>query len=142
MLVVRSFLLVSALVMLALGQTGTGVAQSQKRSMPEKPANQNYVQVHVAELLQHPAEYEGRRVTVTAEVISVNARRRSLNVYDSHSRAQLGVSLAEVTKSQRRRLVAEPVRQVAVFGLFEIQDGKMLLKAEQVMPVALTLAKR
>ena len=90
----------------------------------------------------HPAEYQGRRVTVTAEIVSLNAQNRSLNVYDQHSRAQIGVSLEEVSKTQRRRIVTDPVHQVAVFGRVEMQNGQPVLKAEQVMPLEMTLAER
>ena len=142
MLVIRSLILASVMAVLTLGQGGIAEAQQPKRNLPSKPPGQNYVQVYVAELLRHPAEYQGRRVTVMAEVVSVNARSRSLHVYDQHSRAQIGVSLTDVSKSQRRRIVADPIHQVAVFGRVEMQDGRLLLKAEQVMPVEMTLAER
>jgi hypothetical protein len=100
------------------------------------------VQVYVGELLRHPTEFQGRRVTLTAAVVSVNARQHSLEVYDQHSRAQIGVSLTDVSKTQRRRLVVDPVHQVAVFGRVEMQNGRPLLKAEQVKPVEQTLARR
>lgn len=142
MLVIRSLILASVLAVLTFGQGGVAEAQPAKRNLPSKSPSQNYVQVYVAELLRHPAEYQGRRVTVMAEVVSVNARSRSLHVYDQHSRAQIGVSLTNVSKSQRRRIVADPIHQVAVFGRVEVQDGHLLLKAEQVMPVEMTLAER
>jgi hypothetical protein len=142
MLLIRSILLASALACLALGQVVVGTAQPAKHVALVKPANQNYVQIDVAELLRHPAEYAGRRVTVTAEVVSVNAQKNALSVYDQRSRAQLGVSLSEISKTQRRRIVADPIHQVALFGRVELQDGQPCLKAEQVLPVELTLAVR
>lgn len=142
MFIIRSFVLVSALAAMVLGQGGVGDAPRSQRGASVKPASQNYVQVYVAELLRHPAEYQGRRVTVTAEIVSVNAQNGSLDVFDQHSRAQIGVSLAEVSKTQRRRIVTDPVHQVAVFGRVEMQNGQPLLKAEQVMPLEMTLAER
>lgn len=142
MFVIRSLVLATALAAIALGQGGVGDVPRSQRSALVKPASQNYVQVYVAELLQHPAEYQGRRVTVTAEIVSLNAQNRSLNVYDQHSRAQIGVSLEDVSKTQRRRIVTDPVHQVAVFGRVEMQNGQPVLKAEQVMPLEMTLAER
>ena len=134
MFVVRSLVLVLALAVLAFGQTGT---------RPEQPKPQvNYAQVEAAALVNRPADFRGRRVTLTAEVISINAQQRALDLYDAQSRATIGVSLAEVPKAQRRQLVTEPVRHVTVYGLVELQNGRPVLKAEQVMPVELTLAER
>lgn len=134
MSVVRSLVLVCGLAALALGQ-------SVASSAPPKP-QMNYVQVAAATLLKRPADFRGQRVTLTAEVVSINARRRGLDLYDAQSRATIGVSIADLPKTQRRQLVAEPVRHVAVYGLVELQNGRPVLRAEQVLPVELTLAER
>jgi len=134
MFVVRSLVLVCALAVLAFAQTG---------ARPEQPKSQvNYAQVEAAALVNRPADFQGRRVTLTAEVISINAQQRALDLYDAQSRVTIGVSLAELPKAQRRQLVAEAVRYVAVFGLVEVQNGRAVLKAEQMMPVELTLVER
>ena len=141
MFVVRSLVFVCVLAGLAVGQTVAGGAGRAARTAQPKP-QVNYVQVEAAALVKRPADFRGRRVTLTAEVISINARQRALDLYDARSRATIGVSLAELPKTQRRRLVAAPVRQVAVYGLVELQNGRPILKAEQVMPVEIALAER
>lgn len=144
MLVVRTLVtfgfFVCVLGASAFGQT---VAVDAQRTAHTAPAKQlNYVQVDAAQLLQRPTAYQGRRVALTAEVVSVNARRRALDLYDSHTRALIGVSLRELPKTQRRQLVAEPVYHVTVYGLALLENGRMVLKAEQVMPVELSLVSR
>lgn len=138
----RSLGLLCAAVMLVLSPSAVGARQRPLRPVPVKQDETPYVQIFVAEVLQHPNDFQGRRVTVTAEVVSVNARHESLDVYDQHSRAQIGVSLAELSKNQRRRLVAEPVRRVTVYGRVEMSEGRPQLRAEQVMPVEMVLAER
>ncbi len=144
MLVVRSMVTILVFVCLlaaaAFGQTVAGEAGHTAR--PAQPKQLNYVQVDAAELLQRPAAYRGRRITLTAEVVSVNARSHSLNLYDQRTRALIGVSLAELPKTQRRQLIAEPVYHVTVYGVAEMQEGRLVLKAEQVMPVVLTQVSR
>jgi len=138
MSVVRSLVLVCGLAVLAFGQSVAGGAPH-----AAQPKSQvNYVQVPAATLVKRPADFRGQRVTLTAEVISINAQRRALDLYDAQSRATIGVSIAELPKTQRRQLVAEPVRYVAVYGLVELQNGRPVLKAEQVMPVEMALAER
>ena len=140
MLVIRSLVFVCALAVLALGQTVAGGTRRAARG--GQPKQVNYVQVDAAELLRRPAEYQGRRVTLTAEVVAVNARSAALDLYDQRSRTLISVSLADLPKTQRRQLVAEPVYRVAVYGLAEMRNGRLVLQAEQVLPVELTLASR
>ena len=144
MFVIRSMffigVLVCALAVLALGQTVADEAERTARA--GQPKQLSYVQVDAAQLLQRPAAYRGRRVALTAAIVSVNARRHSLELYDQRTRALIGVSLADLPKAQRRQLVAEPVYHVTVYGLAEMQEGRLVLKAEQVMPVVLTQVSR
>src|SRR5262245_48649734 len=106
MFVVRSLVLVCALAVLALAQSGL---------RPKQTGSQlSYAQVEAATLVNRPADFLGRRVTLTAEIISINVQKRALDLFDAQSRATIGVSLAELPKSQRRQLVAEPVHHVAV----------------------------
>jgi hypothetical protein len=144
MLVVRTLVTLGLFVCLldaaAFGQTVAEPAQRAARQ--EQPKQINYVQVGAAQLLQRPTTYHGRRVALTAEVVSVNARRRSLDLYDQHTRALIGVSLADLPKAQRRQLAAEPIYHVTVYGLAEMQNGRMVLRAEQVMPVEMSQVLR
>ena len=144
MLVVRTLVtfgfFVCVLGAAAFGQTVT--VEARRTARPEQVKQVNYVQVDAAQLLQRPAAFRGRRVALTAEVISVNARRRSLDLYDQRTRALIGVSLRELPKTQRRQLVAQPVYHVTVYGMAELQNDRMVLKAEQVMPVELAQVAR
>lgn len=124
----------------AFGQTVA--VEARRTARTEQTKQVNYVQVDAAQLLQRPAAFRGRRVALTAEVISVNARRRSLDLYDQRTRALIGVSLRELPKTQRRQLVAQPVYHVTVYGMAELQNDRMVLKAEQVMPVELAQVAR
>lgn len=144
MLVVRTLVTLGVFVCLLGAPTfGQTVAKpTQRAARTEPPKQLNYVQVEAAQLLQRPTTYQGRRVALTAEVVSLNARRRSLDLYDQQTRALIGVSLMELPKSQRRLLAAEPVSHVTVYGLAEMQNGRMVLKAEQVMPVEMSVALR
>lgn len=144
MLVVRTLVtfgfFVCVLGAAAFGQTVA--VEARRTARTEQTKQVNYVQVDAAQLLQRPAAFRGRRVALTAEVISVNARRRSLDLYDQRTRALIGVSLRELPKTQRRQLVAQPVYHVTVYGMAELQNDRMVLKAEQVMPVELAQVAR
>ena len=126
------FLLVSVLAVLGFGQT-RAVVNSEN----------SYAQVDMKDFASRPAECQGRRVTVTAEVVSVSADYRELNVFDSRSKALIGVSLTQLSKAQRHALIAEPVHHVAVYGRVEMKNGQVVIKADMVMPVSASLvAKR
>lgn len=140
MLVVRSLVFIGALAVLAFGQTVAGAAGRAAR--PAQSKQVNYIQVEAADLLLRPAEYRGRRVTLTAQIVAVNARREALDLFDQHSRTLVSVSLAELPKAQRQQLLTEAIHHVTVYGLADLQNGRLVLKAEQVMPVEFTLAAR
>lgn len=125
MAIVRRFVLVCGLAALALGQGSA--------------AEKNYAQLNWQDLVTHPAEYEGRRVLITAEVVAVSADYKALDVFDMRSKATIGVSLTQLPKAQRRALIVEPVRQVAVYGRIEIKRGQAVIKADKVTPVAASL---
>lgn len=128
MIIVRTFVLVCCLAALALGQG----------SRTEK----DYAQLDWQDFVSHPADYEGRRVLITAEVVAVSADYRALDVFDARSKAMIGVSLRQLPKAHRRALIVEPVRQVAVYGRVEIKRGHAVIKADKVTPVASLVAQQ
>ena len=125
LIIVRTFVLVCCLAVLALGQGSA--------------AGKDYAQLNWQDLVNYPADYEGRRVLITAEVVAVSADYKALDVFDARSKALIGVSLRQLSKAQRRALIVEPVRQVAVYGRVEIKRGQAVIKADKVTPVAVSL---
>ncbi len=146
----RAFSTVVFVLVLAFGafaqsgiasQQPTGPAQNLKA--PTATAlDQPYYQLDVAELLQRATELAGRRVTLTAEVVSLNARRQTIDLFDEASHKLIAVSIAQLPRGQRKALHNEPVNRVTVFGKVERRNGQLLLEAEQLMPVVITLAQR
>lgn len=122
MVIVRTFVLVCCLAALALGQGSV--------------AGKDYAQLNWQDFVSHPADYEGRRVLITAEVVAVSADYKALDVFDARSKAMIGISLTRLPKAQRRALIVEPVRQVAVYGRVEIKRGHAVIKADRVTPLA------
>ncbi|HMX28623.1 MAG TPA: hypothetical protein PKC13_23750, partial [Blastocatellia bacterium] len=100
---------------------------------------QGYAPIELKAVAAASADLEGRRVTVTAEIVSVNADARTLNVFDAHSKTLVSVSLVHLSKSQRQALIAEPIVRVSVFGRIELKNGRAVIKADQVMPLATNL---
>jgi hypothetical protein len=109
------------------------------QSRPNAQAKPGYAQIELKDFATHAAEFEGRRVAITADVFSVGADARTLNVFDAQSKALVGVSLTQLSKSQRQTLIAEPVIRVSVFGRAELKNGRAVIKADQVMPLATNL---
>lgn len=117
----RIFLFVCLTAGLALGAT----------------AKNEYARIDLKEFSARPAEFQGRRVTLNAEVVSVDADYQSLDVFDQASRTLIIVSLAGLPAKQRRALVTDPVTRVAVYGRIEMRKGRALLKAEKIEVIAL-----
>ena len=95
-----------------------------------------YAPVDLKEFVNRSAELEGRRVAITAEIVAVSADARTMNVFDNDSKTLVGVSLTQLSKSRRQILVGEPVRRVSVYGRVEVKNGRAVIKADQVMPLA------
>lgn len=126
MLLVRTFVLAFVLVCCLAGPFfAQGAA-----------VDNGYAQVDLKEFANHSAELEGRRVMITAEIISVSADGRTLNVFDNGSKTLVGVSLAQLSKTQRQTLVGGPIHRVSVFGRVSMKNGRAIIKADQVMPLA------
>lgn len=122
MLLVRTLILACCFAVIALAQGLT--------------ANNGYAQIDLKEVASRSAELEGRRVAIIADVVSVGADQRTLDIFDSRSKTLASVSLTQLSKSQRQTLIGEPVYKVSVFGRVELKNGRMVIKADQVMPLA------
>jgi hypothetical protein len=125
MFVFRILLLVCALSGFVMGQTGR--------------VKDTYGQVDLKELISNPADYRGRLVTITADIISVNADYKSLDVFDSQSKALIGVSTTQLSKTQRQSLVTTPIHRVSISGRIGVKKGRVMIKAEKVTPLAVGL---
>jgi hypothetical protein len=118
---VRSFLLLCVLAVIATGQG--------------RKADKDFSQVDLRDFVTRPADYLGRRVTLTADVISVSADYQAIDVFDAPSRALIGVSLSQLPRQMRQTLVNEPVRRVSIYGRIEMKRGRPMIRAERVTPL-------
>src|ERR1051326_1943045 len=141
-MVTRSLLLICVLASLAYGQT---VKNNFHRNQAVKPATQapvqsDYRQVALADCASAPEEYQGKLVTVTADVVSVDAKYQGINLFDTNTKTLMGVSLMRLTKAQRRSLVIEPVHRVAVYGSVTTKAGRLMIEAHKVVPMIVDTA--
>ena len=136
--------MVARLLLLICVLAGLVSAQTLKNHAPRKhavksaaaaPAQPDYRQVELADCASTPEEYQGKLVTVTADVISVDAKYQGINIFDTNSKTLMGVSLTRLPKAQRRWLVTEPVHRVAVYGNVATKDGRCLIEAHKVVPM-------
>ncbi|MGH9800463.1 MAG: hypothetical protein ACRD82_08880 [Blastocatellia bacterium] len=126
MFVVRTLVLICCLVVAALAQD-------------RQNAGNGYAPIELKEIAKRATELEGRRVAVTAEIVSVNADGRALVVFDNDSKTLASVSLTQLAKSQRQALIANPIHRVSVYGRVELKNGRAIIKADQVMPLTTNL---
>ncbi|MGH9843826.1 MAG: hypothetical protein ACREEM_34250 [Blastocatellia bacterium] len=126
---VRAFLVVCVLSSMALGQSHV--------------AKNDYARIELKDFAMRPADHQGRRVLVTADVVSISADFHSLNVFDTGSKSLVLVSIAQLSQSQRRMLINGPVTRVTVWGKIEMRKGRAMIKADRVSAVVPeTLATR
>ena len=128
MLVIR---LMMVMVLLA------GVALGEGRNSEEMASAQNeraggYAAINLNDLRRHPERYDGQRVTLTAEIVSISANYGSLHLFDEQSRALINVTLDQVKRSTRRSLVQDPIYRIAVFGRVNLDRGQLVVRAEKV----------
>ncbi|MDX2041175.1 MAG: hypothetical protein SF097_07995 [Acidobacteriota bacterium] len=128
MFLVRTLLFVCCLTLSVLAQS--------------KAADNGYAPVELKNVVGQCSELEGRRVAVTAEIVSVSADVRSMSVFDNSSKTIVSVSLDQLSKSQRQSLINQPVLRVSVFGRVEVKNNRAVIKADQVMPLATTLVAK
>lgn len=126
---VRAFLVVCVLSAMALGQGHV--------------AKNDYARIELKDFVTRPADHQGRRVLVTADVVSIGADYQSLNVFDTGSKSLVLVSIAQLPKSQRQLLINGPVTRITVWGKIKIRNGRVVIKADKVSAIVPeTLATR
>lgn len=100
----------------------------------QNPAAKNsYESISLKELSGSPAEYEGRLVIVTGELISVDAGFRRLDIFDQNGKVLIVVNIEQLTMSQRESLLADPVRRVTVNGRVELKNGQLTIRAQKLV---------
>jgi hypothetical protein len=105
-------------------------------------ANEGYEAIDTTNFVNRADSYQGRLVAVTGKVCAVSADGKSIQLFDAQSRALIDVTLTQLKKSQRRTLMLNPVRRVAVYGRVEMKNGKFVIDAHQVTPLAEASARR
>jgi hypothetical protein len=121
MFLIRTLIMVCCLAVAALAQDR---------------ADNGYAQIDLKEFSKRSSDFDGRRVAITADVVSVSADFRAMDVFDNGSKTLIAVSLSQLSKSQRQALINDPVHRVSVYGRIEMKNGRAVIKADQVMPLA------
>ncbi|MBX3277883.1 MAG: hypothetical protein KF868_07775 [Acidobacteria bacterium] len=99
-----------------------------------------YATVDPGELRRHPERYDGQRVKLTAEVVSVSVKYSVVHVFDGRSRALISVALDDLNHATRQSLVHDHVRRLAVFGRVGLDRGLWVVRAEKVEAVRSEIA--
>ncbi|QQS46730.1 MAG: hypothetical protein IPM66_23050 [Acidobacteriota bacterium] len=99
----------------------------------------DYRVVEPGELAVNPVQFDGRLVEISGEVVSINADRMNMDIFDIRAKVLIVVSLEKLSESQRRSLAREPIHRVSVFGRLEIKGGRTEIVADNVLPLAATL---
>lgn len=100
----------------------------------------DYAAIDPGELRRHPERYDGQRVKLTAEVVSVSVKYSVVHVFDGRSRALISVALDDLTQAARQSLVHDHVRRLAVFGRVGLDRGLWVVRAEKVEAVRSEIA--
>ena len=96
-------------------------------------AGTSYEAVAPKDFVSHAESYQDRLVALTAEVRAVNADGNSVRLFDPASKVLIDVSVAQLTKQQRRAIMMTPVRLVSVNGRAVLINGKLVIEAHQVV---------
>jgi hypothetical protein len=95
-------------------------------------AHGRYEHIDTTDFINHPSDYHGRLVEVTADVIAISADGKSLQLFDSRSRMMITVTLTQIQKSQRRALMNSPVRRLVVYGQVMVIGDRRIIDAHRV----------
>jgi hypothetical protein len=96
-------------------------------------ASDEYEPIDTTNFANRVDTYQGRLVAVSGSVVAVNANRKSIQIFDTNTKALLEVSLLKLTKAQRNALILNPVRRVSVYGKTEVRNGKLSIDAHKVV---------
>lgn len=97
-------------------------------------ANDAYVPIDTTNFVNRADSYQGRLVAVSGAVVAINADRKSIQIFDTHTKALIEVRLLNLTKTQRNSLMLNGVRKVSVYGKTEVRNGKLSIDAHRVVP--------
>ena len=103
-------------------------------------AHGRYERIDTTDFINHPSDYHGRLVEVTADVIAISADAKSLQLFDSRSRMMITVALTQLQKSQRIALMNRPVRHLLVYGQAMVIDGRLNIDAHRVQALPIQSA--
>ena len=97
-------------------------------------ANDAYEPIDTTNFVNRADSYQGRLVAVSGAVVAINADRKSIQIFDTHTKALIEVRLLTLTKAQRNTLMLNGVRKVSVYGKTEVRNGKLSIDAHKVVP--------
>jgi len=97
-------------------------------------ANDAYEPIDTTNFANRVDSYQGRLVAVSGAVVAINADRKSIQIFDTHTKALIEVRLLTLTKAQRNALMLNGVRKVSVYGKTEVRNGKLSIDAHKVVP--------
>ena len=95
-------------------------------------ADVRYEKINLAEFCNNPAVLDGRSVEVSARVIAINAKSKSMELFDSATRTVIVVKLTQLRKAERSALINNDVRRVEVSGRARMVEGRLVIDAEQI----------
>lgn len=96
-------------------------------------ANDAYEPIDTTNFANRADAYQGRLVAVSGAVVAVNADGKSIQIFDTHTKALIEVRLLKLKKAQRNALMLNPVRNVSVYGKTEARNGKLSIDAHRVV---------
>jgi hypothetical protein len=99
-------------------------------------ASDAYEPIDTTNFANRADAYQGRLVEVSGEVIAVNADGKSIQIFDTNTKALIEVRLLKLKKAQRNALMLNPVRNVSVYGKTEVRNGKLSIEAHKVVAQA------
>lgn len=83
----------------------------------------------------NPELFEGRVVEVSARVIAISADSKSMELFESESRAVVRVRLDQITVAERKNLIKGDVRFVSVVGRAIMVKGRVVIDAQKVVAI-------
>ena len=96
-------------------------------------ANARYERIDTTDFANRADTFQGRLVSVTAEVYAINADGKSIRLFDTESKALIDVTLTQLSKAERRALILNPVRRVSVYGRATVNNGKLIIEAHRAV---------
>ena len=96
-------------------------------------ANDSYESIDTTNFASRADSFQGRLVAVSGAVVAVNADGKSIQIFDTNTKALIEVRLLNLKKTQRTSLMLSPVRKVSVYGKTEVRNGKLSIDAHKVV---------